>query len=439
MNSPGSIGSTAPIGTRLLARAAAAALVIFASAACSATDSASSAGKKEITFLVFETPNLTPAYWDAAIKRVTDKFADITVKKLVSPDQDRTRYAKQLDSTGQLPDVMIAVSPAGFAEAGKLYAFNPDELKDFEFPNNGAVKGKVYQLPANTQTIPVVYYNKKQFAAAGITAEPKTYAEFLTAAQKLKAKGIQPLVTGGVHDNLGVLFAGIAGTDVYAKNPTWMADRRAGKVTFCDADWKAAAAKLADLSAKGYVNKGDVSRDYAATQQAFLDGKGAIYPMGNWFAGALDDPKTRPAFDVGQLTWPSDDGTMVVPAFTGGGLLVNAKAKNLDAARKFALAFQTDKTNMDASAKNDGLFVAVKGFSPPSDVGPAFKAGYDLYAKALAAKAVVPSMGFEAGDDGFLPGVGARVDSSLVDLVSGTKTVDQVCSFLDSEWQKAAG
>jgi multiple sugar transport system substrate-binding protein len=436
MISSGNIGPHAPAKTRLLAVAAAAALATSALGACTATEPAG--GPKEISFLVFETPNLTPAYWDAAIKRVTDKFPDITVKKLVSPDQDRTKYAKQLDSTGQLPDVMIAVSPSGFAEAGKLYAFTADELKDFEFPNNGAVKGKVYQLPANTQTIPVVYYNKKQFADAGITAEPKTYAELLAAAEKLKAKGIQPFVTGGVHDNLGVLFAGIAGTDVYAKNATWMADRRAGKVKFCDAGWKAAAAKLADLSAKGYLNKGDVSRDYAGTQQAFLDGKGAIYPMGNWFASALDDPKTKPPFEVGQFNWPTDDGKMVVPAFTGGGLLVNANAKNLDAARKFAIAFQTDKTNMENSAKFDGLFVAVKGFSPPSDVGPAFKAGYDLYAKALAAKAIVPSMGFEAGDDGLLPGVGAKLDSSLVDLVSGTKNVDEVCAFLDSEWQKAS-
>jgi multiple sugar transport system substrate-binding protein len=421
--------------TRLFTIGAAAALIASGLAACSTTPDNSAGGKKEITFLVFETPNLTPAYWDAAIKRVTDKYPDITVKKLVSPDQDRTKYAKQLDASGQLPDVMIAVSPVGFAEAGKLYAWTDEELKDFQFPHNGAVKGKVYQLPANTQTIPIVYYNKKQFADAGITAEPKTYAELLTVANTLKSKGIQPFVTGGVHDNLGVFFAGIAGTDVYAKNPKWMADRRAGTVKFCDADWKAAAGKLADLAAKGYINKADVSRDYAGTQQAFLDGKGAIYPMGNWFAGEVDGKK--PAFDVGQFNWPSDDGKMVVPAFTGGGLLVNAKAKNLEAARKFALAFQTDKSNMDNSAKADGLFVAIKGYSPPSDVGAAYKAGYDLYAKGVSANAIVPSMGFEAGDDGFIAGIGAKVDSSLVDLVAGTKTVDQVCAFLDAEWQKA--
>lgn len=424
---------------RVLAVGAAAALAIAGLAACTTKEPETPAGAKEISFLVFETPNLTPQYWDAAIKRVTDKNPDIKVNKIVSPDQDRTKYAKQLDSSGQLPDVMIAVSPVGFAEAGKLYAWTPEELKDFEFPNNGAVKGKVYQLPANTQTIPIAYYNKKMFADAGITAEPKTYAELTAAAEKLKAKGIQPFVTGGVHDNLGVFFAGIAGTDVYAKNAKWMADRRAGRTKFCDPDFKGALGKLSDLAAKGYVNKGDVSRDYAGTQQAFLDGKGAIYPMGNWFAGALDDPKTKPSWEVGQFNWPADDGKMVVPAFTGGGLLVNAKAKNLEAARKFALGFQLDKSNLDNSAKADGLFPAIKGYSPPSDLGAAFKAGYDLYAKGVQAKAIVPSLGFEAGDDGMVAGIGAKLDSSLVDIVSGQKTPDAVCAFLDTEWQKAAG
>src|SRR5262245_5698675 len=98
---------------RTTALAAATLAVLLSISACSVKDDTSStqtSGKKEITFLVFETPNLTPEYWDAAIKRVTDKNPDITVKKLVAPDPDRTTYAKQLLSSGQFPDVMIAVS-----------------------------------------------------------------------------------------------------------------------------------------------------------------------------------------------------------------------------------------------------------------------------------------------------------------------------------------
>ncbi len=297
-----------------------AALAVLGLSACTVGGTTSSGGgssggaKHEISFLTFETPNLTPQYWDAAIKRVTDKYPDISVKKLVSPTQDRTNYAKQLLASGQFPDVMIAVSPAGFAESGNLYAWTPDELKDFAYPSNGAISGKVYQLPANTQTIPVVYYNKDLFAKAGISAPPKTYAELLADAAKLKAKGITPFVVGGVHDSLGPTWAAILATEVYAKNPNWMHDRRAGKVKFSDPDFTRGAAKLAELAQKGYIDKRDVSRDYAATQQAFLDGEGAMYVMGNWFAAAVDDPKTKPSWQVGQFEWPSDDGKMVVPA-----------------------------------------------------------------------------------------------------------------------------
>jgi multiple sugar transport system substrate-binding protein len=217
-----------------------------------------------------------------------------------------------------------------------------------------------------------------------------------------------------------------------------MHERRNNTVKFCSAGFLSGATKLSTLAGKGYVNKADVSRDYAGTQQAFLDGKGAMYAMGNWFAGALDDPKTKPSFDVGQFDWPSDDGKLVVPAFTGGGLLVSSTAKNLDAAKKFALGFQLDKNNLDNSAKTDGLFPAIKEYSPPSDVGSAFKTGYDLYAQGVSGNAVVPAFAFEAGDDGMIPGMVAKYDSSVVDLITGAKTPAQVCAFLDTEWDKAS-
>ncbi len=207
---------------------------------------------------------------------------------------------------------------------------------------------------------------------------------------------------------------------------------------FADADFTRAAGKLADLAAKGYIDKGMVSQDYAATQAAFLGGKGAMYAMGNWFAAAADDPKTKPDWEVGQFFWPSDDGKQYVPAFTGGGLLVNAKAKNLEAAKKFALAYQLDKTNLDTSCKADGLIPAVKGYNPPADVGKVYKEGYDAFRSAESAKAVVPAFGFEAGDAAMLVGVTEKWDSSAADLVTGQKSAGDVAKFLDAEWEKAS-
>ena len=390
-----------------------------------------SGGDKEITFLTFETPNLTPAYWDAAIKRVTDKNPGIKVKKLVSPTADgRTSYAKQLLQSGQFPDVMIAVDPTGFAEAGNLYAWTPDELKDFQFPTANPIKGKYYQLPANTQTIPPIYYNKKMFADAGITAAPKTWDELLADSQKLKDKGYTPFTIGGGKDGFpsSMILSGLVSTEVYNTMPDWLTQRRENKVKFADPAFQQAMQKLADVSAKGYVDKTQVSRDYAATEQAFLDGKSAMYPMGNWFAANADSKKHD--FEIGVFNFPTADGKLVVPAYTGGGMIVSAKAQNLDAAKKFALGFQLDKDQLDASVKADGLFPAIKGYSPPSTVGPVFT-------EAVQQNAVVHAFRWETADDGLLSGLKDKVDQAAQDVITGRKSVADACAFLDTEWAKA--
>ncbi len=422
---------------RSLAMGAALLLAASLTACTVGSSTGNSGGGKEISFLTFETPNLPPAYWDAAIKRVTDKNPDITVKKLVAPSTDRTGYAKQLLQSGQFPDVAIAVDSAGFAESGNLYAWSPDELKEFQFPDANPIKGGHHQLPANTQTIPPVYYNKKLFADAGITAAPTTWADLLAASEKLKAKGVTPFTIGGGKEGFpsAMLLDGIVSVDLYGKTPDWMTQRRADKVKFADPDFQKAFGKFADLVAKGYIDKTQVSRDYSATEAAFLNGEGAMYPMGNWFAASADSKK--PAFDIGVFNFPSEDGKLVVPAYTGGGIVVNAKSANLDAARKFALAFQLDKEQIDASVKADGLFPAIKGYTPPADTGAVFKAGYDLYKEAVEKNAVVNAFTWETADDGVLPGMKDKVYQAAQDVITGRKSVADACAFLDTEWTKA--
>lgn len=426
---------------RTLAFAAAALASVVALGACSvgvpiSNQPAGAGGAVEISFLTFETPNLTPEVWDSAIKRALASTPGVTVKKLVAPSQDRTTYAQQLLTSGQFPDVMVAVNPGGFAQGGNLYPWKPEELADFVCPTCGSIDGQVYQLPANTQAIPMIYYNKALFAKAGIAAPPKTYAELLDVAAKLKAAGVTPFLAGGGHDALGPTWAGILATEVYAKHPNWIADRRAGKVTFADPEFLAGATKLADLAAKGYLDKAGLSMDYAAGQQAFLDGKGAMYAMGNWFAAAADSPKTKPPFEVGQFFWPSDDGKLVAPGFTGGGLQVNAKSAHVEEAKKFALAFQLDKQNLDASVKNDGLIPAIKGYTPPADAGPVFQEGAKLWQQAVDQKAVVDAFGFAVGDAAPPQGLIPDWDTSAQDLVSGKKAPAEVAAFLDAEWEK---
>ncbi len=415
------------------------AAALIALAACSPAGSeapSSTSGKKEISFLVFETPNLTPQYWDAAIKRVTDKHPDITVKKVVAPSAgERNAYAKQLLASGQLPDVLQAIAPAGFAESGNLYPWSDKELENYDFPRSNPLGGKIYQLPYNTQPTPLVYYNKKLFADAGVTAPPKTYAELLAASAKLKAKGVNPFVVGGGGKDAwaaGYLWMALVGSDVYSQQPDFLVKRRAGKVTFSDPLFVKATRKFADLVKQGYVDKAGLSRDYPSTEKAFLDGKGAMYPMGSWFAASAD--ANKPPFEVGVFAWPTDDGKTVVPAYTGGGPIVNSKSKNLAAARTFALEFNQNAANNDVLVKTDAAIIAIKGYKPPA-MGPVYSATLDV----LESGEVVNAFTVETGDDALLPGVGDKVFAIAQQIIAGTSDGAAAAKLLDAEWTKAGG
>jgi len=215
-----------------------------------------------------------------------------------------------------------------------------------------------------------------------------------------------------------------------------MLKRRQGAVKFTDPDFVAALAKVQRLAQQGYIDKRMVSLDYAATEQAFLQGKGAMYPMGSWFAAAGDKSDVKD--DIGVFNWPTDDGSTLAAGYTGGGLSVNAKSKHLDAARKFALAFQLDKSNLDNSVRSDALFPAVKGYTPPADTGPVFKATYDAWQHAVTGDATVKAFAWETGGDALLPGMDVKVYAATQDVVLGRKSPQQAAEFLDTEWEKAA-
>ncbi|MDI2129492.1 ABC transporter substrate-binding protein [Yinghuangia seranimata] len=423
---------------RLAALVAAAALTAAGCAAGGSSVSGGGGDKVTMTFLTFETPNLNAKYWDDAIARASAKVPGVTIKKLVAPSIDRTGYAKQLAATGQLPDIMIAVNPNGFAQSGQLAPWTDQELADFTYPHANPIGGKVYVLPFNTQPTPLVYYNKQDFAKAGIAAPPTTYADFLADCAKLKDAGINPIVVGGGgNDTFAATYPWVAsvGTDVYQGTPDWLSQRADGKVKFDSPDFTKATQKVADLAKAGYIDTAGLSRSYADTEQAFRDNKGAMYPMGSWFAASAD--QTKPPFDVGVFAWPSDDGRPTVPAYTGGGMSVSSKAPNVDLAKRWALAFMEDKQNLDASVHADGSIIAIKGYIPPTDMGPVYNETLRAYNEAAASGNVVNAFNSETGDGSLPPGMSDVVNSAAVDLISRHKSAQDTVSFLDAQYDKA--
>ncbi|HTJ38845.1 MAG TPA: extracellular solute-binding protein [Dactylosporangium sp.] len=378
--------------------AAIAAASVLLTAAC--TEKAKD-GQVTLTYMTFNTPSLTAEFWAKSIANAQQKVPGLTVKQLVAPNTDRDAYAKQLQASGQFPDLLQSITPAQYTGAGLLQPYDQAWVDaNFLLPQGNAIKSKVYIPPTNSQIIPLVFYNKKLFAQAGV-AVPKTWSDFLQACATLKGKGITPIELGG-NDPFaaGMPLVGAFSADVLGKNPDWIQKRYAGAVKFTDADVVAAATKVRTLVTNGYFEDGALNVSYADSITNFNAGKAAMYPMGSWYLGSVPKDKWE---DIGVFPWPTDDGSLVVPFSVGGSMAINAHTKHMAEATAFAQAWSLDPGNLKALIEGDGAFPMLKGKTLADysvSVSPVFK---DSYAFVTEQNKKVYAIAWATNDDS-LPG-----------------------------------
>ncbi|MGN8552161.1 UNVERIFIED_CONTAM: extracellular solute-binding protein [Microbacterium sp. SLM126] len=388
----------------------------------------------ELTFFTFETPNLTPEYWDEAVARASAEVPGVKINRIVG--ENSLDYLQKLWSSGQAPDIIVggpALEP--FVAKGQLADWTEDELGQLEVPANftGEIDGKIYALPqVGTQSIPLVYYNADLFAEAGIEAPPTSWDEFLETCEQLTDAGIKGIEVGGGADTWVTMLtaAAVIQADVLGEDPTWFDQRGTGEVSFSDDEFVAAAQKVADLTEVGCYDTDGLSRTYAETEQAFRDGAAAMYPMGNWFAAAAD--ATPLDFELGVFPMPGQEGNPM-PVVTGPGLAVNADAPDVDLAKKWALAFQTNEKNVQQSIKVDGGLVS-EDIELPEGLGAAYIATNDAYRKAVADDQTVPAAFYIQGVTP--PGFATAIEPAIVDLINLRMTAEQFGEFLDQKWDE---
>lgn len=330
----------------------------------SSPESTATPGTKsvEIVFQSWVTPNLTAEFYDGLIKKFETANPDIKVKRIQPPGNEGSadNYLKTLLASGDFPDVVQNVTTKLFVDADALLEIPADdEIKSIKNYETDLINGKLYQITsAGSQPQTIIFYNKKLFAEAGITTLPKTWAEFMDVCAKLKEKNITPLLTAGDWTS-GFTFSALTSPTVYLNKKAWYSDRYDGKVKFTDADWIEAASYYNELVQKGYFNKGVLSIDYAAVEQEFLKGNGAMYPMGVWFTAS--EAKANKDFEVGVFPAPTKDGSQfILGGENGGGLAISKKTKNPEAAIKFAKFMMLDRENNKKFLETDGLFSTMK-------------------------------------------------------------------------------
>jgi glucose/mannose transport system substrate-binding protein len=148
--------------------------------------------------------------------------------------------------------------------------------------DNITVDGKIYSVPANIHRANVLWSNKTVLASAGITAAPKTMAEFFTQLDTLKAKNVTPLALGKDWTQ-EMLFEAVLISDLGADKFTGLWNG--------STDWKGAdvTAGINDYKKLlSYTNTDRDTFDWTDAEKMVMDGKAAYQLMGDWEAADLD-------------------------------------------------------------------------------------------------------------------------------------------------------
>ncbi len=228
----------------------------------------------------------------------------IKIEEFPSGSGAYTDFLKVKDSVGEFPDVVEMRDTALFVRAGKLAPLPRDIVS--LFAATIPVYGADYTAPMVGLNTSGIMYNKKFFKQNGFT-EPKTYGEFLQLCEKIKAKGVAPLVIG-MKDiwHIGFWFSKYWLDEIGIKNPNWIADRYAGKVKFSDPDFARAMNGLIDLFKKGYVEPGYMSTSESQCPAILISGKAAMYYFGTNVFKQLEE--ADPNFEYGWFFIPDAKG-----------------------------------------------------------------------------------------------------------------------------------
>ena len=400
-------------------------------AASSAPSASTSPLSGDVSFLAQVVTPDSKGQWQEKIDRFTAANPGVNVELLFSPDSDVNTYFKQLLATGDLPDVAYALNPALLKDELTTWDTSDPDVQQIRSIPPQLVGGELYDLGVDVQARNLVFYNEDLFAAAGVTEFPTTWADFDAALQQLKDSGTVPLCMAGEWVT-GRIFMGL--NDIFPMDAEWNSKRTNNEVKFSDPNWVEAAERFQTYAKNGYFGDGALGTAYAQVEQNFLQGKCAMYQMGNWFTGSA--AATPPNFDVGVAVPPSADGKVrVAGALGGANFSVLNGAQNKDAAIALAKFLAFDPlTHQELVEQNGFLSGLTFADSVPWNFTDLQKETADFVNSADS----LTSDFIGQGDNSSRPGIADAVNALAQRLISDPGAdIPAELAELDRIWDKA--
>ncbi|WP_223879817.1 MULTISPECIES: ABC transporter substrate-binding protein [Paenibacillus] len=335
------------------ASAAPAASAAAGTSAAPAGEDTNISGK--VTFLTNRTDMIGKEY-DEYVKRFNEKYPNIKIEFEAS-QTDYNQQMKVRMASGELPDLMFIPTipnsdlPKYFAPLDDLGLNDQITFKDFK-----SYEGKLYGITSGNSTSGIVY-NKKAYAAAGITELPKTWDEFLAACEKLKAKGIIPLASN-FKDKWPINNWVYDAPRIIENKADFPNDKLNTDTPFTmDNGYGKSFSLLRELNEKGYLEKDINSTNWEQSKKDVASGKFAAYFLGNWVINQVIGAGAA-AEDIGFYPLPTDNSGELRAALSPDFFYaVNKDSKNMDATKAFLKWMLTESGYEDFA----GFISPIKG------------------------------------------------------------------------------
>lgn len=351
--------------TRLLTSAAAVSTLVLGLAACSSSGSgsASSGGATTLTVVGFEgggneiadIPNINAAFEKA---HPTIKVDYKYVANTEYDAYDNTRLA-----AGTAADVLMVNKSRliTWQQQGFLADLSDQPWVKRMMPSlapYSQVKGKTYDFVQ--QNIPIgLYANMNLLEQADLNRVPRTWPEFVSALQTLKAKHIGGLEIPDLKGwNAEQVALALAANLI---DPAWGSGYDNGGSTWA-ASWTPVIDHLKQLLTSGLVDGKTMNGidPFSQGVAQFASGKSAFYVDGAW---DLSHYRQTAKFDFTLNPFPAGPAGSRPKTFTfiGSGWSVNAASKRQQAAKEYV-------DFMSQPAQDSGYLKAESCFSTLTDV-----------------------------------------------------------------------
>lgn len=167
--------------------------------------------------------------------------------------------------------------------------------------------GKWIAAPVNVHSTNWVWANNEVLAKAGVTGEPKTWDEFIAAAEKAQKAGFIGLAHGGQPWQEATVFDGVVlatgGVDYYRKAFVELDPKALGSVTT-----EKVFQRMSQL--RKLVDKDFSGRDWNVASGMVISGKAAFQIMGDWAKGEFVNAKKVPGKDFSCFRLPGTQGAV---------------------------------------------------------------------------------------------------------------------------------